>query len=209
VGKNENDDDQKKEMGATHFMVRNLLQPLSGKNHIAHMDNWFTSIPLFNDLANMGIWSCGTVRVNRSGLCKQVTMKKSEESVLKKNPGTTRWASYGSLCYLAWYAKRAVHVLTNAYQPTATSADEPSTIQHWFSEKGEKIQKEIPRPPAVTNYNLYMGAVDMFDQYRSYVQVELRSRKYWHPLFWFIVEAALINAWLLYKASRERALLPL
>ena len=62
---------------------------------------------------------------------------------------------------------------------------------------------------AVTNYNLYMGAVDMFEKYQSYVQVELRSRKYWHPLFWFIIEAALINAWLLYKSSCELALLPL
>jgi hypothetical protein len=53
-----------------------------------------------------------------------------------------------------------------------------------------------------------MGAVDMFDQYRSYVQIDVRSRKYWHPIFWFIVEAALINSWLLYKASRQLALLP-
>jgi hypothetical protein len=49
----------------------------------------------------------------------------------------------------------------------------------------------------------------MFDQYRSYVQVELRSRKFWHPLFWFVIEAALINSWLLYKTTREKALLPL
>ena len=77
----------------------------------------------------------------------------------------------------------------------------------------KKVQREIPRPPAVRNYNLYMGAVDMFDQYCSYVQIliELRSRKFWHrcPLFWFIIEASLINAWLLYKSSREAAMLPI
>ena len=80
---------------------------------------------------------------------------------------------------------------------------------HWFSENGEKVQKEIPRPPAVHSYNLYMGAVDMFDQYRSYVNVEIRSRKFWHPIFWFMVESALINSWLLYKATRVLSLLPL
>ena len=88
------------------------------------------------------------------------------------------------------------------------SDNEPSTVMHWFAEHGEKVQREIPRPPAVRSYNLYMGAVDMFDQYRSYVQIDVRSRKYWHPIFWFIVEAALINSWLLYKASRQLALLP-
>jgi len=209
VGKNETDEDKKEEISATHSLVKSLLQPLSGRNHIVHMDNWFTSIPLFNDLAAMFIWCCGTVRVNRKGLCKDVTMKKKEESQLKKNPGTIRWASYGSLCYIAWFAKRAVHVLTNCYMPIAEDPNDPSTVLHWFSEKGQKVQKEIPRPPAVASYNLYMGAVDMFDQYRSYVQIELRTRKFWHPLFWFVIEAALINSWLLYKASRELALLPL
>ena len=91
----------------------------AGKNHIVHMDNWFSSIPLFNELASMLIWCCGTVRVNRKGLCKDITMKKKEESVLKKNPGTIRWASYGSLCYIAWFAKRTVHMLTNCYSPVS------------------------------------------------------------------------------------------
>ena len=103
--------------------------------------------------------------------------------MLKKNPGTIRWASYGSLCYIAWFAKRAVHVLINCYQPIAEDGDESGTIQHWFSEKGEKVLKDISCPPAVKNYNLYMGAVDMFDQNRSYVQVELRSQKSWPPFF--------------------------
>jgi hypothetical protein len=93
--------------------------------------------------------------------------------------------------------------------PTPTNADETSTVAHWFTKHGEKVQREISRPPAVKYYNLYMGAVDMFDQYRSYVQMDLRTKKFWHPLFWFIVEAALINAWLLYKSTRVLAMLPL
>lgn len=65
-----------------------------------------------------------------------VTMTKKDEKALKKSPGTTRWASYGYLCYISWFAKRAVHVLTNCYQPIA--ADESGTIKHWFTDKGER-----------------------------------------------------------------------
>jgi hypothetical protein len=143
------------------------------------------------------------------GLCTDVTMKKKEESKLKKSPDTIRWASYGFLCYIAWFDKRAVHMLTNCYSTVAESDNERSTVLHWLTENGEKVQTEIPRPPAVRNYTLYMGAVDMFDQYCSYVQIELQSRKFWHPLFWFIIEASLINAWLLYKSNREAAMLPI
>ena len=43
VGKNDTEDDRKKEVSATHLLVRTLLQPLSFKNHIVHMDNCLCS----------------------------------------------------------------------------------------------------------------------------------------------------------------------
>jgi hypothetical protein len=202
-GKNDVDDSQNKELGATHALVLNLLEPLAGKHHIVHMDNYFTSIPLFNDLASQGTWCCGTMRSNRRGVCPAVVMKKTEEAALKKNPGTIRYASYGSLCLLSWFAKRAVLVLTNCYSPQI--ADETDSILHWFTEDGSKVQRNIPRPPAIKYYNHYMGAVDLYDQYRSYVQMDVRTRKFWHVLFWLVIESALINSWILYKATRENA----
>jgi Transposase IS4 len=203
AGKTEEKDAAAKEISATHSLVVALLEPLAGLRHIVHMDNWFSSIPLFNELAKMDILSCGTIRTNRKGLDPAVTMKKSEESLLKKNPGTIRFSSYGSLCFMSWFAKRAVHVLTNCYSPIAD--DDTGFILHWFTEQGSKVQRNIARPPAVKFYNLYMGAVDLYDQYRSYVQMDIRSRKFWHPLFWLIIESALVNSWLLYKTSRQAA----
>jgi hypothetical protein len=77
-------------------------------------------------------------------------MKKKEETLLNKSPGTIRWASYGVLCYIAWFAKRAVHMLTNCYLPIADSVNDPSTVLHWFTEKGEKVQRKIERPLRLT-----------------------------------------------------------
>ena len=68
-----------------------------------------------------------------------------------------------------------------------------------------KIQRDIFIPMIVLFYNLYMGAVDLFDQYRSYIKLELRSGKFWHPMMWFIFESALVNLWVLYKCIREKA----
>jgi hypothetical protein len=33
----------------------------------------------------------------------------------------------------------------------------------------------------------------------------LKSRKFWHPMMWFIFESALVNAWVLYKETRQKA----
>ena len=68
--------------------------------------------------------------------------------------------------------------------------------------------KSVFRPAVVNLYNKHMGGVDTFDQYRSYISLEMRSGKFWHPMMWFIIESALVNAWVLYSTTREKAQLP-
>ena len=98
---------------------------------------------------------------------------------------------------MAWFDKRPVHMLPYQYQPDDAGL---TTVEHWYpAKKGEegypgKIRKIINYPPIVYFYNLYMGAVDLFDQFRQYIKLELRSRKFWHPLFWFIIESVLVNS---------------
>lgn len=207
----ENEQDQKKDDSTTQEAVKLLVSPLQGKNHILFMDNYYTSIPLFIYLFNLAIRCCGTIRTNRKGIPPQVPIKKNEESQLKKKPGYSRWASCGPICVLAWFDKRPVHMLSNAFKP-----DDPnSTITHWYSaKKGEpgypgKVQKVINLPPIIKWYRKFMGAVDTFDQYRAYIKLEFRTGKFWHPMYFFIVESALINAWVLYVATRTLARLPL
>ena len=53
-----------------------------------------------------------------------------------------------------------------------------------------------------------MGAVDRFDQFRAYIRLEMRTGKFWHVMFWFVVESAMVNAYILYKITREFANLP-
>jgi hypothetical protein len=93
---------------------------------------------------------------------------------------------------------------------------ENSLVTHWYPAKSDepgsrngKIQKEVVIPPTVKAYNKFMGAVDSFDQYRSYIRLELRSSKFWHPMMWFVIEAALVNSWVLYKTTMEKAGKPL
>jgi hypothetical protein len=64
-------------------------------------------------------------------------------------------------------------------------------------------------PPAVKAYNKFIGAVDSFDQYRSYIRLELRSSEFGHPMMWFVIEAELVNSWVLYKTTMEKAGKPL
>jgi hypothetical protein len=92
-------------------------------------------------------------------------------------------------------------MISNAYLPTGEQ-----TVQHWYpAQAGEegatpsgKIQRTISIPPMVAMYRKHMGGVDLLDQFRAYYKLELKSFKFWHPMFWFVVECALVNAWVLY-----------
>jgi hypothetical protein len=197
-----------KETSTTFRTVMELLNPLQGLHHHVHMDNYYTSIPLFDELSTRQIWSTGTIRTNRKGLDKAVTIKKAEERQLAKQPGYCRFSSRGDLVYCAWYDKRPVHMLTNFYD-----VEGEDFVEHWYPAKeGEqpqtasgKVKKSIFIPPVVKQYRKNMGGVDTFDQLRSYVNLEMRSLKYWHPMMYFIFEAALVNSWVLYKSNREKA----
>jgi hypothetical protein len=212
VGKQQEDDNNKNSNGVTTSIVLDLLGPLSGKGHHVFTDNFYTSIPLSVLLRNRGFTLTGTIRSNRKGLCKQVTITKKDERALKHRPGTTRYASIGSLCYIGWFDKRAVHILTNCLSPF----DPQVTVTHWYPARNNeagavngRIQRTITIPPAVVAYNAHKNKVDVFDQYRAYLKFELRCRKFWHPIFWFVMESALINAWILYQTTREKANLPI
>jgi hypothetical protein len=54
--------------GAAYAIVLKLLQGLEEKGHCVVMDNFFSSIPLFRDLASKGIYATGTIRSNHIGI---------------------------------------------------------------------------------------------------------------------------------------------
>ena len=71
---------------------------------------------------------------------------------------------------------------------------------------GER-QKELDIPVIVDAYNQHKVGVDVADQYRTYFDTQLISRHNWYPLFYWILETALINSLITYQdlhANKER-----
>src|SRR5215510_12576011 len=53
---------------ATHAIVPELTENIQGRCHKLYMDNYFSSLDLFRDLATKQIYCCGTVRPKRKGM---------------------------------------------------------------------------------------------------------------------------------------------
>ncbi|GFR80203.1 PiggyBac transposable element-derived protein 3 [Elysia marginata] len=73
--------------------------------------------------------------------------------------------------------------------------------------KRKKVQ--IDQPSIVQAYNNYMGGVDRLDQNVGAYRIAIRSKKWWWPLFAFLPDATVNNAWLLYSMSPAHGHLPL
>lgn len=58
--------------GAAHQVVMTLMEPLLNMGHHLYCDNYFTSPALFSELADNQTGACGTLRVNRIGVPREV-----------------------------------------------------------------------------------------------------------------------------------------
>ena len=65
----------------------------------------------------------------------------------------------------------------------------------------EKRRVNIEQTNIINQYNISMGAVDRMDQNISACMINLRTKKWWWPLFRFAV-VAVNNAYQIYRQSR-------
>ena len=90
-------------------VVRELLDVISGavNYHDVFFDNFFTSLPLLEDLRTQGIRATSTVRANR--LLGEPPPKKTQ----KKESGTIEVCSALNVCVVQWVDNKAVILASN------------------------------------------------------------------------------------------------
>ena len=77
-----------------------------------------------------------------------------------------------------------------------------ATITNVTDRRGSVKQK----PVVVDRYNQHMGGVDKADQYSAYYSFSKRSVKWWKKLMFWLLEVAIVNSYILYKATVDNPL---
>jgi hypothetical protein len=176
-----------------YAVVNNLMKGLHGKHHIVFTDNFFTSPKLLADLAVKGTYGCGTVRANRVGMPKSLTNTK----VFSKYPqGTLSWRMHASrkLAAVTWVDKKPVMLLSSYYRPVALPGVECSVTRRVHG-----IEKSFDTSPIHKAYSQWMRGVDVADQMRGTYTSLTRSKKWWHRLFYFLLDTTAVNSFVMYK----------
>ena len=81
------------------------------------------------------------------------------------------------------------------------------SVRRWSRAEGRQIN--IAQPALINKYNNNMGGVDRMDQNISVYRISIRSRKWWWPLFAYLLDVAMQNSWLIYRMTSAAKRRPL
>lgn len=139
-------------------------------------------------MSSLGICVSGTIRDGRtekSPLTPIAVMK-------KESRGTTdyRFSSNGNIMLVRWKDNNVVTIGTNY------DSNEVGTCSRFVKGEGSV---QVSQPKVAQHYNKFMGGVDKMDQLVAVYRSRFRQRKWWWPIFLYLVDVSVVNAWLLMK----------
>jgi hypothetical protein len=172
-----------------------LVQNLN-KGQILYCDRWFGTIDVVEWLMDLQIGYVGTFLENRNPA-------KMCQLPPHAGQGAFKACSKDGICIVRWNDTSQC-----CFIMTAVGIDE---VQYERKQKtgphaGRKVP--IPAPLAAKKFNFKMGGVDRFDQMKAKFYSccgRFKTGKWYHKLWFGLVDLALVNAWLLFKHTHENA----
>ncbi|GMF52674.1 unnamed protein product [Phytophthora fragariaefolia] len=149
----------------------------------------------------MHVYVIGTIMTNRIGYDQRIKNKRQSRSASIPRGRFTfsRSVAIPSMVSFHWCDRKPVHYLC-----TGVAMSE-SRIDRSIKQIGPIT---VPCPAAVTDYQRWMGGVDVHDQLRLQkysLQTSTKFKKYYKSLFLGFVDLALVNAYISHKEAARLA----
>lgn len=171
-------------------MLSNSLEQLCCQIFI---DNFFNSPLLQVRMLQKKIYLCGTVRVDRKFMPKNLKTDKE----LKRGDWDAMTAN-GITC-VKWMDNRSVTLLSN-FLPC--KKDEVTHVLRRQAGSAEKLR--VSCPTIVTTYNKFMGGVDLMDQKKVSYETDRKSKiKYYLRIFFDLLDIAVNNSHCIFVQMNE------
>eukprot|EP00062_Callorhinchus_milii_P007407 gi/632948985/ref/XP_007889898.1/ PREDICTED: piggyBac transposable element-derived protein 4-like isoform X2 [Callorhinchus milii] len=175
--------------GLRYEAVRKLTKELEGQNHCVFFDSFFTCEKLMMDLLDAGIYSCGMAQPNHKGFPKDL------QQLTKMKRGEYRVQQKGHLTAILWQDTKQVAMMSTLSDPM-----EEMLIQR---RQGQEVI-EVRQPHSIYVFNKYMNGVDRYGPLRAHYQVGRPGKEHWKNITWFVINCAILNAFILYKETSIR-----
>ncbi|CAG5001413.1 unnamed protein product [Parnassius apollo] len=107
--------------------------------------------------------------------------------------GEYKWRVNQNVAFFVWKDTKLVYVLSTAYHPRQ------KTTCRRTQKDGSK--SDVSCPIGILEYTKRMGGVDRFDQKRGTYSISRRSKRWWMRIFYFLVDSAITNAYIIYTQN--------
>ena len=145
-----------------------------------YLDNYFTSLPLIAHLASKHYGATGTVRDNRipktCPIMSTKDMKKQERGSIDSVVNESN-----KISLIRWADNAVVTVASNIHSTNPTVR-----ASRWSSKCKKTIQ--VNQPYVINAYNKFMGGTDRMDQNVNCYRVNIRMKKWWWPIFSWLLD---------------------
>lgn len=196
--------DGQPDLGSTANVVVRLSQTIPDyKHHILYFDNFYTSLPLLVYLRARGIYSLGTVRVNRIPNCKlpiDAAIKQEERGHAVEFIGT----AYGvDVSTVLWKDNKSVRLASTyvGIKPFNRLNPDRQQAKATRYDRKKKLFIEVDCPQIIREYNSHMGGVDLMDGLMGRYHIRAKTRNAMVRLFYHFIDMAAVNAYILYRRS--------
>ena len=186
----------KQAKGVYDRVILDLTKSLEGNSHTLYVDNLYSNVPLYLKLLERRVYCCGTVRRMRQFLPAECRLDYTGKNIWPRGKSKI-WQDKGqrNLTCTMWSDTKHIRFLS-------TSTD-PTIVTHG-TRRIKGIHTQVDMPLAAQMYGAYMGGTDKHDRLRLCYAVGRTSLKAWKYIFWFFVNASVVNSWIVYQNFSAR-----
>ena len=189
------------EQGLASRIVNDLVVPYENMGYHLYVDNFYTNPALFEPLYERLIYACGTLRCGRKGFPVDIKINDPK----RHNRGFSNWSMCGPILAQFWLHGKAAYFLSTIHKPEY-DPDVPQTNQVVKRRGAARTRDgiEVSCPPLLHDYNIAMGGVDFNDHQQKFYNLGRRSTRWYRRVFFYLLEIALHNTFVVKNASLSR-----
>jgi hypothetical protein len=104
-----------------------------------------------------------------------------------------------ALVAIIWFDNKPISLLSIAY--STIDANNSIFICYWHNGG----IKHIPCSPILIHYKEYMKGIDVHEKMKGYYSTQTKDHKWWHRVFFHLLDTSLLNAYIMYKYAIKKA----
>ena len=173
-------------------VVQELTKPMRGSCVRLYTDSAYTSLKTFLYLKKHSIFCSGTCKKNTMGLHPSV--RNAPTKMPRRSHRIFQDENEKFLTCCLWFDTKPVRFISTEADPTVIAF-----ALHWVGSQYVRVNQ----PSVALNYAQFYKSIDYFDSAANRYSILRHSYRPWHYLFGFCLQAAIINAYILYVLTSK------